>query len=47
MTVTISIVIALMVLFGALLMGKMLKDLFPGSVFAYFKRNAENDSALN
>ena len=37
MTVTLSVVVALMVLFGASLIGKMLKDIFPGSVFAYLK----------
>ncbi|MEL6647459.1 MAG: hypothetical protein AAGK79_00795 [Pseudomonadota bacterium] len=40
---TTMVCVALLVLFGALLAGKMLKDMFPGSVSNAFK--AEDDDA--
>jgi len=33
MTITVMVMVALLVLFGAALMGKMLLDMFPGSLF--------------
>ncbi|MEL6121409.1 MAG: hypothetical protein AAFN44_14360 [Pseudomonadota bacterium] len=40
---TTHICVALLVLFGALLAGKMLRDMFPGTLSNAFK--AENDDA--
>jgi len=38
-----AMVIMLIVIFGAGLMGKMLRDMYPGSVFGLFaKKNTEN-----
>lgn len=40
----VTVVVALMVLFGAALMGKMLKDIFPGSIFGASKKREINDT---
>lgn len=39
-----NIAIALIVIFGAALMGKMLMDLFPGSVFGASKDKTAEDT---
>lgn len=38
-----TVVIALIVLFGAALIGKMLMDMYPGSVFGGSKRKDTDD----
>lgn len=40
-----AMVIMLIVIFGAALMGKMLKDMFPGSISTMFKKNKEETPA--
>jgi hypothetical protein len=42
-TTTTAIVIMLIVLFGAGLMGKMLKDLYPGTLFGGQKKTSNED----
>ncbi|WP_338549147.1 hypothetical protein [Roseovarius phycicola] len=38
MDTIVTVVVVLMVLFGAALMGKMLKDIFPGAMFGASKK---------
>lgn len=40
---TTMVIVALIVLFGAALMGKMLMDMFPGSVFNAFREEENED----
>lgn len=42
-TTTTAIIIMLIVLFGAGLMGKMLKDLYPGTLFGGQKKASNED----
>ncbi len=44
MDIIVTVVLALMVLFGAALMGKMLKDIFPGPLFGASKKQDANDT---
>ncbi len=44
MTVTM-VIVALLVLFGAALMGKMLMDMYPNSILDLFKRDQPEDAA--
>lgn len=39
-----AMVIMLIVIFGAALMGKMLKDMFPGALFGASKTTAADDA---
>ncbi len=43
MTMTM-ICVGLLVLFGALLAGKMLRDMFPGTISTAFKEDEKNDN---
>ncbi|WP_317056972.1 hypothetical protein [Roseovarius rhodophyticola] len=40
----VMVAIGLMVLFGAALMGKMLKDIFPGTLFGASKKREAKDT---
>ena len=44
MTMTTAVVIMLIVVFGAGLMGKMLRDMYPGSIFGGRKKSASDET---
>ena len=39
-----AMVVMLIVIFGAALMGKMLKDMYPGSVFGFLNKKSSDDA---
>ena len=42
-----AMVIMLIVIFGAALMGKMLKDMFPGSISTMFRKGTDETPAAD
>ena len=45
MDIIVTVVLALMVLFGAALMGKMLKDMYPGTLFGQSRQKGTDDTS--
>ncbi|MEO1138030.1 MAG: hypothetical protein AAFW87_01120 [Pseudomonadota bacterium] len=42
---TTAVIVALMVIFGAALIGKMLKDMYPGAIFGRSNKDSANESS--